>query len=45
MRFNESPLIILNNVEAIGRPVRIAGCQVLPLKIRDFTFTSLLGAV
>ena len=45
MRFNESPIIMLNNVEAIGRPVRLAGCLIPPLKIRDFTFTSLSDAV
>ena len=45
MRFNESPIIMLNNLEAIGRPQRLAGCLVPPLKIRDFTFTSLSDAV
>jgi predicted Zn-dependent protease len=45
MRFNESPIIMLNNVEAIGRPQRLAGCLIPPLKIRDFTFTSLSDAV
>jgi predicted Zn-dependent protease len=45
MRFNESPIIMLNNVEAIGRPVRLANCLIPPLKIRDFTFTSLSDAV
>ncbi|MBT9393050.1 TldD/PmbA family protein [Hymenobacter sp. NST-14] len=44
-RFNESPVIMLNNLEAIGRPVRIGGNLVPPLKIRDFTFTSLSDAV
>lgn len=44
-RFNESPVIMLNNLEAIGRPVRVAGNLVPPLKIRDFTFTSLSDAV
>ncbi|WP_375417828.1 TldD/PmbA family protein [uncultured Hymenobacter sp.] len=44
-RFNESPVIMLNNLEAIGRPVRLAGNLVPPLKIRDFTFTSLSDAV
>ena len=44
-RFNESPIIMLNNLEAIGRPVRLAGNLVPPLKIRDFTFTSLSDAV
>ncbi len=45
MRFNESPIIMLNNLEAIGKPVRLAGCLVPPLKIRDFTFTSLSDAI
>ena len=45
MRFNESPIVMLNNLEAIGRPQRLAGCLVPPLKIRDFTFTSLSDAV
>ncbi|QJW90287.1 TldD/PmbA family protein [Spirosoma taeanense] len=44
-RFNESPIIMLNNLEALGRPVRIGGNLVPPLKIRDFTFTSLSDAV
>ena len=44
-RFNESPIIMLNNLEAIGKPVRLGGNLVPPLKIRDFTFTSLSDAV
>ncbi len=44
-RFNESPVIMLNNLEAMGRPERIGGNLVPPLKIRDFTFTSLSDAV
>jgi predicted Zn-dependent protease len=44
-RFNESPVIMLNNVEAIGKPVRASGNLIPPLKIRDFTFTSLSDAV
>lgn len=44
-RFNESPIIMLNNLEAMGRPVRVDGCLVPPLKIRDFTFTSLSDAI
>lgn len=44
-RFNESPVIMLNNVEAIGKPVRANGNLMPPLKIRDFTFTSLSDAV
>lgn len=51
LRFNESPLFILNNVEAMGRAVRLAGTEaggdvVMPaLKVRDFNFTSLSDAV
>jgi predicted Zn-dependent protease len=44
-RFNESPVIMLNNVEAMGKPVRTNGSLIPPLKIRDFTFTSLSDAV
>ena len=44
-RFNESPVIMLNNVEEIGKPERRAGNLIPPLKIRDFTFTSLSDAV
>jgi predicted Zn-dependent protease len=50
-RFNESPLFMLNNIEAIGQSVRIGGTEaggavVMPtLKVRDFNFTSLSEAV
>jgi predicted Zn-dependent protease len=50
-RFNESPLFMLNNLEAIGPSVRIAGAEsggsiVVPtIKVRDFDFTSLSDAV
>lgn len=44
-RFNESPVIMLNNVEELGRPERTETMIVPPLKIRDFTFTSLSDAV
>ncbi len=44
-RFNESPIVMLNNIEALGKPVRINGCMVPPMKIRDFTFSSLSDAV
>jgi predicted Zn-dependent protease len=44
-RFNESPIIMLNNLEALGKPVRLGGNLIPPLKIRDFTFTSLSDAV
>jgi predicted Zn-dependent protease len=45
MRFNESPIIMLNNIEALGKPHRTQGAMVPPMKIRDFTFSSLSDAV
>lgn len=45
LRFNESPVIMLNNIEALGKPQRIQGALVPPMKLRDFTFTSLSDAV
>jgi len=51
LRFNESPLFMLNNLEALGRSERVAGTEaggdvVMPvLKVRDFNFTSLSDAV
>lgn len=44
-RFNESPIVMLNNIEALGKPQRIDGNLVPPMKIRDFTFSSLSDAV
>ncbi len=50
-RFNESPLFMLNNIEAIGPSIRLAGTEqggpiVMPsLKVKDFNFTSLSDAV
>lgn len=44
-RFNESPVIMLNNLEELGKPQRINGNLVPPMKIRDFTFTSLSDAI
>ncbi|MBE7179519.1 MAG: TldD/PmbA family protein, partial [Mucilaginibacter polytrichastri] len=50
-RFNESPVIMLNNVEALGKPERTISVEsyrsylIPPMKIRDFTFTSLSDAV
>lgn len=44
-RFNESPIIMLNNVDALGRPERAQGNLIPPMRIRDFTFTSLSDAV
>ena len=46
MRFNESPLFMLNKLDAIGRSVRLGDGLVMPaLKVRDFTFSSLSDAV
>jgi predicted Zn-dependent protease len=54
LRWNESPIFMLNNVEAMGVPVRVSASEsggpgqavvVPPLKVRDFTFTSLSDAV
>ena len=50
-RFNESPVIMLNNIDELGRPVRVAGDEssfrmmIPPMRLRDFTFTSLSDAV
>jgi predicted Zn-dependent protease len=53
-RYNESPLFMLNNVEAMGAPVRVSssedsspGAAIImpPIKVHDFTFTSLSDAV
>jgi len=51
LRFNESPLFMLNNLEALGKSERLAGTEqggavAMPsLKVRDFNFTSLSEAV
>ncbi len=51
MRFNESPLFMLNNIDALGPTERVAGIEagipcVMPLlKAKDFNFTSLSDAV
>ena len=50
-RFNESPVIMLNNLEALGKSERVVSTEsnanyiIPPLKIRDFTFTSLSDAI
>ena len=50
-RFNDSPLFMLNNLEAVGRPLRLSGTEgggaviMPPVKVRDFNFTSLSDAV
>ena len=51
LRFNESPLFMLNNLEMLGAAERLAGTEaggavVMPaIKVRDFNFTSLSEAV
>ncbi|MGH7664095.1 MAG: TldD/PmbA family protein [Gemmatimonadaceae bacterium] len=54
MRFNESPVFMLNNLEAMGQPVRVSASEdgspgfavVVPaIKVRDFNFTSLSDAI
>ncbi|MCJ0743259.1 TldD/PmbA family protein [Pedobacter montanisoli] len=50
-RFNESPIIMLNNLDELGKTERTvsgesnANYLLPPLKIRDFTFTSLSDAI
>jgi predicted Zn-dependent protease len=50
-RFNESPLFLLANTEALGPAVRLAGTEIggdvvmPPIKAHDFNFTSLSDAV
>jgi predicted Zn-dependent protease len=50
-RFNESPVIMLNNLDALAKPVRVQGAETVgramvpPMRVRDFTFSSLSDAV
>ena len=50
-RFNESPIIMLNNLEELGKVERTVSTEsninylMPPLKVRDFTFSSLSDAV
>jgi predicted Zn-dependent protease len=54
-RFNESPVTMLNNLVAVGRPERVSSSEsgdvgglavvVPPLVVRDFSFTSASEAV
>jgi predicted Zn-dependent protease len=44
-RFNESPIIMLNNVDELGVPVRVGNSMVPAMRVRDFTFSSLSDAV
>jgi predicted Zn-dependent protease len=54
LRFNDSPVFMLNNLEALGLPTRVSASEdggpgqaivVPPIKVRDFNFTSLSDAV
>jgi predicted Zn-dependent protease len=46
LRWNESPLLMLNRLEDIGRSEPVAaGRHMPPVRIRDFNFTSLSDAV
>jgi predicted Zn-dependent protease len=54
LRFNDSPIFMLNGLEAMGVPVRVSASEggepgqaimVPPIKVRDFSFTSLSDAV
>jgi predicted Zn-dependent protease len=54
LRFNDSPVFMLNNLEALGIPTRVSASEdggpgqaivVPPIKVRDFNFTSLSDAV
>jgi predicted Zn-dependent protease len=45
-RWNESPLLMLNRLEDIGRPMATAAGRMMPaLRIRNFNFSSLSEAV
>jgi predicted Zn-dependent protease len=45
-RWNESPLLMLNRLEDMGRPEPTAAGRMMPaLRVRDFNFTSLSDAV
>lgn len=54
LRYNESPIFMLNNLLAMGRPERVSASEsggpgqaimVPPIKVRDFTFTSTSDAI
>jgi predicted Zn-dependent protease len=53
-RFNESPIVMLSNLEAMGRAIRVSASEsgdigaaivVPPIKTRDFNFQSISDAV
>jgi predicted Zn-dependent protease len=54
LRFNDSPIFMLNSLEAMGVPERVSASEggepgqaivVPPIKVRDFNFTSLSDAI
>ena len=50
LRWNETPIFLLNNLEMIGQPVRVGSgvgqsVWVPPMKVRDFAFTSTSDAI
>jgi predicted Zn-dependent protease len=54
LRYNESPIFMLNNLQMMGRPERVSASEsggpgqaimVPPLKVRDFNFTSTSDAI
>lgn len=51
LRFNESPVIMLNNLDALGKTERTVSGEssqsalIPPMRIREFTFTSLSDAI
>lgn len=54
LRWNESPIFLLNNIEMMGQPLRVSASEsgdvgfavvVPPIKARDFTFTSVSDAI
>ena len=54
LRWNESPIFMLNNLEAMGRPVCVSASEdgspgqaivMPPIRVRDFNFSSISDAV
>lgn len=54
LRYNESPIFMLNNLQAMGRPERVSASEaggpgqaimIPPMKVRDFNFTSTSDAI
>jgi predicted Zn-dependent protease len=54
LRFNESPVFMLNNLEALGSPVRVSASEgggpglavvMPPVRVRDFNFSSISDAI